>query len=74
MKSVEQMKLEAKKYLLSIDDSAGEVYLVKKSGYVQISAKRAIDWVNAGIDDLDCRSTERLLEILNKIIKEGKSE
>lgn len=71
MKSVEQMKLEASKYLLQIYKNDGECYLVKHSGYVKISVKRAIDWVNAGIKDIDCKDTNKMLEVLNTMLEEG---
>ena len=64
MLNPERMKEQAPKYQLSIDSYSKEVYLIKSSGDVQISTKRAIGWVNAGIDDLDRRSKEQMLEIL----------
>lgn len=70
MRKPEQMREDAKKYLLAFGEK--EVWLVKGNGYVEITAKRAIDWVLAGIDDLDCRSEQKMLDLLNEWIKEGK--
>lgn len=71
MKSVEQMRLDANKYLLQIYEDDGECYLVKNSGFVKVSVKRAIDWVNAGITDIDCRDTNKMLTILNTMLAKG---
>jgi hypothetical protein len=65
MLSVDKMKDQVSKYMLSFDISSKEVYLIKPRGDVKISTERAIEWVEVGIDDLDCRSKVRMLEILN---------
>lgn len=72
MRTPEQMKGDAQKYLLAFDEDDKQVWLVKGNGYVELRAKRAIDWVLAGINDLDCRSEEKMLEILKRWISEGK--
>lgn len=61
----EQMKQQAEKYQLYFDEIQEQVFLLKPKGHVRITTQRAIEWVNVGIDDLDCRSKERMLELLN---------
>lgn len=72
MRKPEEMREEAKKYMLAFGEDSKEVWLIKRQGYVGITAKRAIDWVLAGIDDLDCRSEKEMLDLLNQWILEGK--
>lgn len=63
----EQMKEQAPRFLIEFDEISKQVVLTKdtsKSG-VLISTKRAIQWVNAGVEDLECRSKEEMLELLN---------
>lgn len=63
----EQMKEHAHRYLIEFDEISKQVVLTKdtsKSG-VLISTKRAIQWVNAGVEDLECRTKEEMLELLN---------
>ena len=59
------MEEQAQKYCLGFVLDDKEVYLCKHQSDVKLTTKRAIDWVNAGITDLDCRSKEKMLEILN---------
>jgi hypothetical protein len=61
----EQMKLEALKYLLSFETWNQTVFLVKKKGAVKLTYQRALEWVEAGIDDLECRSKEEMIDLLN---------
>ena len=65
MLSLEQMKQQVEKYQLWFNEDAQRVYLLKDKGNVKLSIVRAIDWVNAGIDDLDCRSKDEMLKLLN---------
>lgn len=60
----EQMKEQVNKYQIEISEWNQTVYLLKPKGQVKLSTARAIAWVEAGIDDLDCRSKEQMLEIL----------
>jgi hypothetical protein len=72
MRKPEQMREDARKYMLAFGEDSKEVWLMKGQSFVTITAKRAIDWVMAGIDDLDCRSEEEMLELLNQWLSEGK--
>ena len=65
MLSTAQMKEQAPNYSLCFIEDSKIVCLIKPKGDVKLSIERAIEWVNAGIDDLDCRSKEQMLEILN---------
>ena len=65
MLNQEKMKEQVHKYQLCFIEDSKIVCLIKPKGDVELSIERAIEWVNAGIDDLDCRSKEQMLEILN---------
>lgn len=65
MLSTAQMKEQAPNYSLCFCEDVKVVYLIKSKGDVKISIERAIEWVNAGVDDLDCRSKEQMLTLLN---------
>ena len=68
MLTLEQMKERVSNYMILFDEDLKEVSITKGSGqttWVTISTKRAIEWVEAGIDDLDCRSKNEMLELLN---------
>jgi len=60
----EQMQLEALKYLLSFEEWNKTVFLVKRKGAVKLTYKRALEWVEAGIEDLGCRSKEEMIGLL----------
>lgn len=68
IKDFDKMKEQARNYLLEIKEEEKRCYLLKSKGEVEITPKRAIEWVNADIDDLDCRSKKEMLEILNSWI------
>lgn len=67
----EQMKQRIKEedYCLCIYEEDEQVWLLKHRGEVRITPQRAIEWVEAGIEDLDCRSKETMLEVLNDLVK-----
>ena len=68
MLTLEQMKERVADYMIEFDVDFKEASITKGSGqttWVTVSTKRAIQWVEAGIEDLDCRSKERMLELLN---------
>lgn len=75
MLTLEQMKERVLNYQMSFDEDFKEVLITHGSGqttWVKVSYDRAIDWVNVGIDDLDCRSKDEMLELLNKWKREEK--
>lgn len=61
----EQMKIEATKYLLSLEDWCQTAFLIKSKGDVKVSHKRAIEWINAGIDSFEGYSKQEMLDIIN---------
>jgi len=69
MLSPERMKEQVYNYQISFDERIKEAYVIKGSGnsskWVKVTTQRAIEWVNAGIDDIDCRSKKEMLEMLN---------
>lgn len=68
MLTLEQMKKQVSKCQLSFDEENKEVWITKGTGqtnWVQLSYDRAIEWINVGIDDIDCRSKEEMLKLLN---------
>jgi hypothetical protein len=69
MKTIEQMRVEAHKYMISLDSNSGVIFLMKPKGEVIISPQRARLWVEAGVNDIDCQSTEKILEEINLIEK-----
>lgn len=66
MLNLEQMKqaIKSNDYMLNFVETSKEVYLLKYTGDIQLTVKRAIQWVEAGISDLDCRTQEEMLQIL----------
>lgn len=66
---MEQMRAEAHKYMFSFDTEFAYIFLMKPKGEVVITPKRARLWVEAGVPDLDVRSTEKMLEVINIIEK-----
>lgn len=64
MLSQEKMKEQAQKYMLTIEKD-GTPYILKRTAWVKVSTKRAIEWVNAGIDSLEGYSKSEMLELLN---------
>ena len=64
MLSQNKMKEQARKYILTIE-SDGTAYILKSNAWVKVSIKRAIEWVNAGIDSLEGYSKEEMLKLLN---------
>lgn len=69
MKTMEQMKVEAVKYMLTFDVNLGIIFLMKSKGDVIISPKRARLWVEAGVQDIDVSTKEEMLESINIIEK-----
>ena len=68
MKTLDQMKQEVSKYQMWFDQNDKKVFITKGSGqttWVKVSYKRALQWVEVGIDDLDCRSKEEMIELIN---------
>lgn len=65
MLSIAQMKEQAPKYQLCFVEDSKQVFLIKPKSDMKLSSERAIEWVNAGVDDLDCRSKEQMLMLLN---------
>lgn len=65
MLTLEQMKNKLDDYQLAFVEDEKMIYLIKSKGQVKLSIERAIEWVNAGIDDLDCRTKNQMLELLN---------
>lgn len=65
MTNLENMKEQAAKYILEINEDWKEVWLLKHKGEVKLSVKRAIQWVEAGIDSFDGYSKQAMLDILN---------
>lgn len=65
MLNTEKMLQQVKNYQLEILENSKEIFLNKPSGDVKLTVKRAIEWVNVGIKDLDCRSKEEMLELFN---------
>lgn len=62
----EQMKERANEYELYFYESAKEVYISHNGDeYVKIKPQRAKLWVEAGIQDLDCRTKQEMLDLLN---------
>lgn len=68
MKTLDQMKQEVSKYQIWFDEDSQKVFITKGSGqttWVKVSYKRALQWIEAGINDLDCRSKQEMNEIVN---------
>jgi len=75
MLTLEQMKERVDNYMITFDVDFKEASITKGIGqttWVTVSNKRAMQWVEAGIQDLDCRSKERMLELINTWIREEK--
>lgn len=72
MLSKEKMVQQVSKYQISFDMENKEVFIAKDGNddWVNLTYKRAIEWVEAGIDDLDCRSQEKMLTILNSWVNQ----
>ena len=64
MLSEEKMKEQAKKYIMTIEDD-GNAYILKSNAWVKVSTKRAIQWIEAGIDSLEGYSKKEMIELLN---------
>jgi len=71
MLNQEKMKEQVHKYQLCFIEDSKIVCLIKPKGDVKLSIERAIEWVNAGIDDIDCRSKKEMLEMLNTWLEGG---
>ena len=68
MLSLERMKEQVKDYQIYFDESDEKVYITKGSGmtnWIKISYKRALKWINVGIDDLDCRSKQEMINLIS---------
>ena len=66
MVNLDRMKQQAKRYQLAFDKTSKEIYLISyaKSGDIKISYLRALEWIEAGIADIDCRSKEKMIELI----------
>lgn len=68
MLTLEKMKEQVNNYQITFDEYSKEAFITKGFGqtnWVKVSIKRAIDWVNVGIDDIDCRDKKEMLDLLN---------
>lgn len=72
MISKDKMKQEAINYTMHFNEDFKHVSFTngRYSDWIKLSYKRAIEWVEAGVQDLDCRSKKEMLELLNQWIKE----
>lgn len=67
MLKLEQMKEQVSNYMIEFDEVFKEVNITKGSGqtsWVTVSIERAIQWVEAGIKDNDCRTKQEMLDLL----------
>ena len=68
MLTLEKMKERVSKYQMYFDDDFKEVLITQGVGqtrWVKVSYDRARQWIEAGIDDLDCKSKEQMLELID---------
>jgi hypothetical protein len=68
MLTVEKMKEQLEDYQMWFDESQKKVYIAKGCGtvnWVKVSYKRALQWIQVGIDDLDCRTEEEMINLIN---------
>ena len=68
MLTLEQMKERVSKYLMEFDEDLKRILIthgVGQTRWVEVTYKRARQWVEAGIDDIDCKSKEKMLELIN---------
>jgi fructosamine-3-kinase len=73
----EQMKRQIKEYQITFDLDTKEAYITKGAGqtqWVKVSNSRALQWIHAGIDDLDARDKADMIELINQWIEENKKE
>jgi hypothetical protein len=73
MLTVEKMKEQLEDYQMWFDESQKKVYIAKGCGtvnWVKVSYKRALEWVNVGIDDLDCRTEKEMIETIKLWMEE----
>lgn len=62
----QNMKNHLKDYLLIIDTYSHEISLMKNNGdSVNITPKRAMEWVLEGIQELECKTKAEMISILN---------
>lgn len=71
MLSREKMKERIKKYdwVLWFDETMRKVYL---NFEVKLSYQRALEWIEVGITDFDCRTKEQMIELINSWMEELK--
>jgi hypothetical protein len=68
MLKLEQMKEQVSNYMIEFNEVFKEVRVTKGSGQtnsVKVSIKRAMEWIEVGIKDLDCRSKQEMLDLLD---------
>lgn len=70
MLTLQQMEQQVDKYLLEFIEDDKEIYLLKTKGEVKITCERALQWIEAGITDLDCRRKNEMIELINEWIQE----
>lgn len=70
MLTLQQMEQQVDKYLLEFIEDDKQIYLLKTKGEVVITCERALQWVEAGIKDLDCRRKNEMIELINEWIEE----
>lgn len=71
MLTLEKMKEQVNKFQITFDEYSKEAFVTKGLGqtnWVKVSIERAIDWVNVGIEDIDCRDKQDMLDLLNSWI------
>lgn len=67
MLNQQKMTEQVSKYQMGFVLDTKEVFIIKDSNdeWVKVSYKRAVEWINAGIDDIDCRSKEQMLKLVS---------
>lgn len=67
MLNQQKMTEQVSRYQMGFVLDSKEVFIIKDSNdeWVKVSYKRAVEWINAGIDDIDCRSKEQMLKLVS---------
>ena len=73
MLSNEKMRDQASKYLIDVCEEYKECVITRggNSNWVAVSLKRALQWVEAGIEDLNCKSQKEMKELIEGWLAEG---
>lgn len=77
MLTKDEMLKQVSNYQIYLDERRKEALITKGAGmtsWVKVSHERALQWIHAGIDDLDARDKEDMLILVNQWIKEDKKE